>query len=345
MRITVCDLYSFNETMIIDGEITCGQLKIQIASQFGRDMSNCTIYYNQEPLKDSKAIKLSSTFPYIIIDDSIEKFKHNIDTSNPYHPSSRFQKDQCYNNCKNNLLQCALLLPISQLNDSSDDDEEEQPFLSTGNDNDIDANNDNLDDNDETDLYVHNDSDSENDSYGHNDSDSDNSSSENEENGLDAENNPPFFLISNSSNNTPEIHIREDQPPTRRRLESDIAFFNPYPAVNLYAQNQNAPTQNQQRRPVHQQAGSQTETRATDLINLQDSIDAVYEDSIENEDDDNGNSNENNGNLQIELTQEERDIIRQICRDNERFDEYTIIQVFEACGRDAQTTIQCLSTM
>lgn len=372
MEITICDLYSFHEKIYLDHEITCKDLKEKITSQFGRDTTNCTIFFNKEPLKESKPIQLDSSIPFIIIDGNIEKVKNQIDCNNSYYHTPRFQKYQHYKKVKRPIPQLALIFNPSngfdQNSDSSDEDDEENPLLYPTNDNNSsDTNNENTDDQEEMeDLYVHNDSDSENEL-------SNNSSSDNEENYIDnesfspASHNPHFlYLISqneNNNNNTTTNSTtnnnnqnRDNQNTTHRRLGGDFTVVQPsYRSFNFlvhpipgFGPNLNP---NPQRRVQQQQAESQTDTHLMNFL-LPDSDEFAYDEIAENENDDenentntNENDNENNNELLRDFTPEERDIIRRISRENDRFDWYTIIQVFEACGRDMETTIQCLNTM
>lgn len=344
MEITICDPYLFHEKLILDHEITCKELKNKITAQFGRDTTNCTIYYNQVPLKDNENIQLNSSTPFIILDGDIEKMKNRTDNTFLY-AASRFQKKQQYKTAETRIPHFSLVLnrayPMGQMSDDDDDDdaaEDEDPIFYFANDNNSsDTNNENTDDLEENDdIDSRNDSDSETEI-------SNDSSSENEDNDSDTENITPFgqnqhlvYLIPHYSQN----RDYQGQNGMRRHYGGDLAFLNPYPPINLLIQGPQRRYQLQQERP-----------RFIDFLDAPDSDGAFIDETLGNDNDDdddeneNENENENNGQLQIDLTPEERETVNRICRENERFDRYTIIQVFEACGRDADTTIQCLSTM
>ncbi|OHS99670.1 hypothetical protein TRFO_08302 [Tritrichomonas foetus] len=50
-------------------------------------------------------------------------------------------------------------------------------------------------------------------------------------------------------------------------------------------------------------------------------------------------------NIQINLSPEEEETVRRLSIEHSLFDRLTILQVYEACGRDLEATIQCLATM
>lgn len=335
MEITVCDIGSFNEKMLIEPGMTCKDLKEKIFSLYGRDTSNCTIVFKNITLDDHRKITPSSSIPYIILDQNIDQIKSRLDFNHSFYSSPRFSNIQQYNLVKHNqhfpILMNDRYFQFGGIDDSSDSED-------LSDDNDIFTT---------TELFINDEE------Y------NDNSDTENIITVTTSNNAVIDYETGNSDSSSDEYATTEfnenifdfayqDTDPSENNSNANhenASYFQPHEDIFT-----SSSIQDSNLHDFYLPHGSSTPPllssanlfpHQTDSISIRDS---PFQHSEENNLLDH-TDNYTNERLNIDLTPEENDTIRRICSENRRFDRLTIIQVFEACGRDVEATVQCLNTM